>query len=100
VRITHGYAPRKTQLVSETEETNEETIYVHLKSREELKLDKANLLSRLAEIWGEVPIRFLQHLDLRKGVFGLIGMLDSTMFPILRPGSMSRLTTTSGRFSL
>lgn len=85
------YAPPKTQLVPETEQTDGQTLYVPLKSRQDFKLDKTSLLSRLAEIWGEVPIRFLQHLDLRKSVYGLIGISDFTMFPILRPGSIVQI---------
>src|SRR5256885_8102005 len=27
------------------------------------RLDKTSLLSRLAEIWGEIPFRLIQHLD-------------------------------------
>jgi transcriptional regulator with XRE-family HTH domain len=85
------FAPPKTQLVSEPDETAGQTIYAPLKSREDVKLDKTNLLSRLAEIWGEVPIRFLQHLDLRRCTYGLIGMTDYTMYPILRPGSIVQI---------
>jgi len=66
-----------------TREADGETIVVPLRSQADLKLDKTNLLSRLVEIWGEVPIRLIQHLDLRKSVYGLIGMSDFTMYPIL-----------------
>ncbi len=85
------FAPRKTLLVPEHDSEDGQTVYVPLRSREELKLDKTNLLSRLVEIWGEVPIRFFQHLDLHKGVYGLIGISDFTMFPILRPGSIVQI---------
>ena len=93
------YAPPKTQLVPETEQTDGQTLYVPLKSREDFKLDKTSLLSRLAEIWGEVPIRFLQHLDLRKSVYGLIGMSDFTMYPILRPGSIVQIDASQQKIS-
>src|ERR1700679_977282 len=66
------FAPPRTQLVPASEEADDETIVVPLRSREHLQLDKTNLLSRLVEIWGEVPIRLIQHLDLRKCVYGLI----------------------------
>ncbi|HZU45116.1 MAG TPA: hypothetical protein VE994_20730 [Terriglobales bacterium] len=39
----------------------------------------ANLLSGLVEIWGDVPNRLIQHLDLRNGVYGFVGMGDRTM---------------------
>jgi hypothetical protein len=84
------FAPPKTQLASSASEP-EETVTVPLQSREELHLDRTNLMSRLVEIWGEVPIRLIQHLDLRNGVYGFVGMDDRTMFPIIRPGSIVQI---------
>jgi len=43
------------------------------------------------EIWGEVPLRFLQHLDLKNGVYGIVGMSDRTLYPIIRPGSIVQI---------
>ena len=85
------FAPPKTQLVSESDESVAETIVVPLGSREHLKLDKTNLLSRLGAIWGTVPIRALQHLDLKNGAYGVIGASDFTMYPLLRPGSIVQI---------
>jgi hypothetical protein len=62
-----------------------------MKSREDQPLDRTNLLSRLAEIWGEIPIRLIQHLDLKHGVYGFVGMRDRTMYPIIRPGSIVQI---------
>ena len=84
------FAPSKTQLSSNAREP-EETITVPMQSREELHLDKTNLFSRLAKIWGEVPIRLIQHLDLKHGVYGFVGMSDRTLFPIIRPGSIVQI---------
>lgn len=84
------FAPARTQLSSGSGE-QEETITVPLRSRENLHLDKTNLLSRLVEIWGEVPLRFLQHLDLKHGVYGFVGMSDRTLFPLIRPGSIVQI---------
>ncbi len=50
-------------------------------------LDNTNLLARMVEIWGEVPIALLQHLDLRHSLYGYIGLQDFTLYPLLRPGS-------------
>jgi transcriptional regulator with XRE-family HTH domain len=84
------FAPPKTQLVSGAGEP-EATITVPMRSREELRLDRTNLLSRLVEIWGEVPIRFIQHLDLKNGTYGFVGMSENRMFPIIRPGSIVQI---------
>ena len=93
------FAPPKTDLVPPTEEADGETIVVPLRAQADLKLDKTNLLSRLVEIWGEVPIRLIQHLDLRKSVYGLIGMSDFTMYPILRPGSIVQIDASQQKIS-
>ncbi len=52
-----------------------------------LNLSKTNLLSRMIETWGKVPLEFVQHLDLRHRLYGLIGFSDYTLYPLLRPGS-------------
>jgi hypothetical protein len=50
-------------------------------------VDNTNLLSRMVEVWGEVPIAFIQHLDVRHSMYGYIGLKDLTLYPLLRPGS-------------
>ena len=52
---------------------------------------KTNLLSRVAEIWGEVPIGVIQHLDVRRSMYGYIGLEDRTLYPLLRPGSFVQI---------
>ena len=55
------------------------------------KIDKTSLLSRMVEIWGEVPVALLRHLDIRKQRYGFIGLGDYTMYPLLRPGSFVQI---------
>lgn len=55
------------------------------------RAEKTNLLSRMVEIWGEVPISLIQHLDLRHGKYGYIGLEDYTLYPLLRPGSFVQI---------
>lgn len=52
-----------------------------------LNLNRTNLLSRMIETWGQVPIEFIQHLDLRNRLYGFVGFTDLTLYPLLRPGS-------------
>ncbi len=52
---------------------------------------KTNLLSRVVEIWGEVPIGVIQHLDVRRSMYGYIGLEDRTLYPLLRPGSFVQI---------
>jgi transcriptional regulator with XRE-family HTH domain len=51
------------------------------------KIEKTSLLSRLVEVWGEVPASVLRQLNVRKVQYGFIGLGDYTMYPLLRPGS-------------
>lgn len=52
-----------------------------------LNLGQTNLLSRMIETWGRVPLEFIQHLDLRRRLYGFVGFKDYTLYPLLRPGS-------------
>ncbi|HVH72043.1 MAG TPA: helix-turn-helix transcriptional regulator [Candidatus Dormibacteraeota bacterium] len=54
-------------------------------------LEKTNLLSRMVEIWGEIPISLIQHLDIRRNHYGYIGLHDYTLSPLLRPGSFVQI---------
>jgi len=51
------------------------------------QLGRTNLLSRMVEIWGEVPVALIRHLDIRRMSYGFIGLSDYMMYPLLRPGS-------------
>jgi transcriptional regulator with XRE-family HTH domain len=53
--------------------------------------ERTNLLSRMVEIWGEVPIALIQHLNLRKSLYGYVGLTDYTLYPVLRPGSFVQI---------
>jgi transcriptional regulator with XRE-family HTH domain len=52
-----------------------------------LNLSHTNLLSRMIETWGRIPLEFVQHLDLRHRLYGFIGFKDYTLYPLLRPGT-------------
>lgn len=51
------------------------------------RVEETNLLSRMVQVWGEVPVAVLQTLDIKHGLYGYIGLQDFTMYPLLRPGS-------------
>ncbi len=65
----------------------EKTVSFPVRFDRSFDLDNTNLLTRMVEIWGEVPVALLQHLDLRHSLYGYIGLQDFTMCPLLRPGS-------------
>jgi len=52
-----------------------------------LNMSQTNLLSRMIETWGKVPLEFIQHLDLRHRLYGFVGLKDYTLYPLLKPGS-------------
>src|SRR3990172_5065318 len=54
-------------------------------------LEKTNLISRMVQTWGQVPIALIQHLDFRRSLFGYIGLKDYTLYPVLRPGSFVQI---------
>jgi len=58
-------------------------------------LEKTNLLSRMVELWGQVPIALIQHLDLRHNLYGYIGLTDNTLSPMLKPGSFVQINQKS-----
>jgi transcriptional regulator with XRE-family HTH domain len=84
------FAPSKTQLDTRVSDT-EGTIVVPMRPKGRFKFDRTNLLAKLGKIWGEVPIRLLQHMDLRNSAYGFVGLSDRTMFPIIRPGSIVQI---------
>lgn len=49
------------------------------------------LWSRIVEVWGEIPVSLIQHLDVRHNLYGYIGLDDFTMYPLLRPGSFVQI---------
>jgi transcriptional regulator with XRE-family HTH domain len=55
------------------------------------EIAKTNLLSRMVEIWGEIPISLIEHLDVRNSMYGFIGLEDLTLYPLLRPGSFVQI---------
>jgi len=55
------------------------------------KIEETNLLSRIVQTWGEIPIAFVQNLGLRKYLYGFIGMDDYTLYPMIRPGSFVQI---------
>lgn len=55
------------------------------------RIEKSNLLSRMVEVWGEVPIPVVQSLDVRHSLYGFIGLKDLMLYPLLRPGSFVQI---------
>lgn len=69
----------------------ERTVSFPVRFDRSFDLGNTNLLSRMVEVWGEVPIALIQHLDIRHSLYGYIGLDDSTLSPLLRPGSFVQI---------
>jgi len=57
-------------------------------SEVEPDLNRTTFLSQGTRQAGMLPFGFLNGIDLRKHRYGLVGLADWSMFPILRPGSL------------
>jgi|SRR5712664_1264376 len=80
-----------THALSLEESQSERTVSIPVQFQENSSFDKTNLLSRVVEVWEEIPVHFLEHLNLRKCRYGFIGLRDHTMYPLIRPGSLVQI---------
>jgi len=81
----------RTHLLDSSADADIEKVTLPVGFKPEFQLEKTNLLARIVEKWDEIPISLLQHLDLRKSVYGYIGLEDYTLFPLIRPGSLVQI---------
>ncbi len=68
----------KTHLLEGGADLDSEKVSLPVRFKPEFRLEKTNLLAQVVEKWDEIPLGFLQHLDLRKSVYGYIGLEDYT----------------------
>ena len=54
-------------------------------------IEKTSLVSRVVEVWGQVPVSLIQQLDVRHTQYGYIGLGDFMMYPLLRPGTFVQI---------
>jgi hypothetical protein len=89
----------KTHLLGGEAELEAQKVSLPVQFKPEFQLAKTNLLARVVEKWDEIPIGFLQHLDLHKSVYGYIGLEDFTLHPLIRPGSLVQIDTNQRKLS-
>jgi transcriptional regulator with XRE-family HTH domain len=85
------FSPPKTHLLLPPDESVAEGAARPETSDAELLLENTNLLTRLVDIWGDVPVPLLRRLDLRRSLYGYIGTKDRTMAPLLPPGTFVQI---------
>ncbi len=81
----------KTHLLDSGADLETEKVSLPVQFKPEFQLERTNLLARVVEKWDQIPVGFLQHLDLRKSVYGYIGLEDYTLYPLIRPGSLVQI---------
>lgn len=69
----------------------DQTVQFPVKFDSSFDVRHTNLLSRMVERWGQIPVALIQGLDLRHSMYGYIGLEDYTLYPILRPGSFVQI---------
>jgi len=89
----------KTHLLDSGSNLEVEKVSLPVQFKPDFRLEKTNLLARVVEKWDEIPVGFLQHLDLRKSVYGYIGLEDYTLFPLIRPGSLVEIDASQRKIS-
>lgn len=89
----------KTHLLNSETDLETETVSLPVRLKPEFQLETTNLLARVVEKWDQIPVGFLQHLDLRKSVYGYIGLQDYTLFPLIRPGSLVQIDASQQKIS-
>jgi transcriptional regulator with XRE-family HTH domain len=52
------------------------------------KWETTQLINRVVAFWGEIPAAFLLEYNPRQHMYAYIGLEDTTMYPLLRPGSL------------
>jgi transcriptional regulator with XRE-family HTH domain len=80
-------APQTTHLINLENPDSAKAVTFPVRFDPGFRAEETNLLSRMVQVWGEVPIPLLQQLDIRRSRYGYIGLQDFTMYPLLRPGS-------------
>lgn len=80
-----------THLASVEVYDSESTVSFPVRFDRSFDIDRTNLLNRMVEVWGEVPIALIQQLDLRHSLYGFVGLEDFTLYPLVRPGSLVQI---------
>ncbi len=82
---------QNTHMVSFESPHAEETITFPVRFDKGFSLETTALISRMVEIWGELPVALLHQFDVRHCQYGYIGLEDYTLYPLLRPGSFVQI---------
>jgi transcriptional regulator with XRE-family HTH domain len=85
------FSPPKTHLLTPHGESLADATGAPEAAEVTTQLETTNLLTRLIDIWGDVPVPLLRRLDLRRSLYGYIGTKDKTMLPLIPPGTFVQI---------
>lgn len=80
-----------THLVGTSSDTDASDMPVPVRVRQEFESEKTNLLTRLVQVWGDIPVALIRQLDVRRSLYGYIGLKDFTLHPVILPGSFVQI---------
>jgi transcriptional regulator with XRE-family HTH domain len=98
-RLQRSMDVPNTHLLQNPPESDSTKIPVPVQIKPEFQFEKTDLLARVIEKWEQLPVSLLQHIDLRKSVYGYIGLDDYTLYPLIRPGSLVQIDSTQRKLS-
>jgi transcriptional regulator with XRE-family HTH domain len=87
----------RTHLIGSRSESPAPAIQIPSALREKIALEKTNLVSRMFNQWGGVPVSLFAGIDNHESVYGYIGTEDFTLFPLIRPGSFVQIDANQTR---
>lgn len=91
------FRPPKTHLLVSVEEDDIENGLTVDEVLAKSGIENTDLLTRVVDIWGDVPVPLLRHVDLRRYLYGYIGIDDKTMSPLLPPGTFVQIDAKQAR---
>src|SRR5215467_7596738 len=98
VKKYHAEMPiAKTHLTDLDSREGQTPLEIPIRFDAGLNLSHTNLLTRMIESWGRVPLEFIQHFDVRNRLYGFVGLKDYTLYPLIRPGSFVEIDPTVKR---
>ena len=92
-QLQASYPLAQTHLAELHVADTDRTVQFPIRFDRGFSLGKTSLIARMVETWGEIPIGIIQHLDIRKHLYGYIGLDDYYLFPLIRPGSFVQIDT-------
>jgi transcriptional regulator with XRE-family HTH domain len=90
------FRPPKTHLLVPAEQPSEEGTAPEDPAAQ-MRIEETNLLVGIVDIWGSVPVPLLRRFGLRQSLYGYIGTEDTSMAPLLPPGSFVQIDAKQNR---